>query len=411
MYVPVLALLIALLLLPAEAQAVPGTLRVEIQGEGRVTGPGVDCTATCSVPADRGRALKAADRPGYTFSNWLGCRAGTGGTSPDCFVDAYAPVVTAIATFRDVQAPSVALAEPPSGPRRGVVGLAATASDNAGVSRVEFRVRGATVGSDGAAPFETRFDTAGMPDGLVTVQAVAFDAAGNASAQERRLTIDNTVPAHAAVGPSNRPFPPGAELTWTLNARDASGIASVECGVAASTTMPSFGPCSGGLESHSTRIETPGRYAFFTRATDAAGNVTALEPLEFTIDPGAAPPAGPAAGAFLPIVRNSFRTVGPRTLFVALNATNLPEGSRAVLACRGPGCTFKQRRFTARDGRISLLPTLKRRKLRTGARLAVRVIGPAGQLKVVTFTMRRGKPPRKTVGCAPAGGGRLRACD
>jgi Bacterial Ig domain len=400
MYVPLLALALALLIgatLPSDAHAVPGTLRVEIDGPGRVTGPGVDCTSTCSVPANAGRPLKATDRAGtgYSFASWTGCRAGTGGASPDCFVDSYAPLVTVIARFRDVQAPAVSLAEP-GPPRRGVVGLAATASDNAGVSRVEFRVRGTSAGSDDAAPFELALDTAAIPDGLAAVEAVASDAAGNTARQERSLTIDNTAPALAVGGPSDQAFAPGTELTWTLSAGDATGVASTECGVVALGSMPSFGACSGGATSHSVRIETPGAYAFFARVVDAAGNVAAARPLEFTI----APPAA-AAPAFLPLVRHSYRTVGARTRFRALSVSNLPAGSRAELSCRGRDCPFARKRFPARAGTIGLVGALARRTLRTGTRLEVRVVGPAGERKVVRFTMRRGKPPRKTVRCVP----------
>ncbi len=318
MYVPLLALAIALLIgaaLPSDAAAVPGTLTVVIEGQGRVTGPGVDCTSTCSVFANAGRPLKAIERPGsgYSFASWEGCRAGTGGGSPDCFVDSYAPVVPVIVRFRDTQAPGVALVEPTAGPpRRGVVNLAATASDNAGVARVDFRVRGATAGSDGAFPFGMSFDTTRVPDGLAAVEAVAFDAAGNAATQERGLTIDNTAPALAVSGPSNRSFAPGTELSWTLSAGDATGITSVQCGVVAPMAMPSFGACAGGAASHSARIDTPGSYAFFARVTDAAGNVTASRPLEFKIEaaatsePALASPATSGANAFLPIVRHSY---------------------------------------------------------------------------------------------------------
>jgi hypothetical protein len=106
--------------------------------------------------------------------------------------------------------------------------------------------------------------------------------------------------------------------------------------------------------------------------------------------------------AFLPLVRHGYRTVGALTRFQALNVGNLPAGSRVELSCRGRGCAFRSRRFAARDGRIALLGALKGRALRPGARLDVRVVGPAGERKVVSFTTRRGKPPRKTVRCAPS---------
>jgi hypothetical protein len=354
-------LLAGLAWLPSAADAAARTIVVELQGVGRVTGPGIDCTATCSFEADSGRPLTAFERPGsgYVFESWLGCRAGTGLTSPSCFVDTYAPVVTAIVRFRDVQVPSVDLAEPvPGGPRRGVVRFAATASDNAGVSRVEFRIRGRTAASDTVAAYELAFDTASVPDGDASVEAVAFDAAGNTTRRERTIAIDNTAPAVATVGPTGR-IAPGAPLAWTLSVGDASGVARVECAIAARAVTPEFGPCSGGSAAHRASVDLPGTYVLHARATDAAGNVATARPLAFTIaprDPGASTPP-----PFQPIVGNGYRTRGALTRFVAVRVSNLPA----------------------------------RR---------VRAVGPAGDVKVVSFTMRRGRLPRKSVHCAPAGG-------
>jgi uncharacterized protein (TIGR03437 family) len=126
--------------------------------------------------------------------------------------------------------------------------------------------------------------------------------------------------------------------------------------------------------------------------------------------PPASPPPAARPARFDPVVRNTFRTRGAFTRFLALSVRRLPRGSRVELACGGRSCPFERKRFRARKGRAMLLPALKRRRLRAGARLEVRVIGPRGQLKIVRFYMRRGKAPRKQVRCAPAGGMPLRRC-
>jgi uncharacterized protein (TIGR03437 family) len=128
--------------------------------------------------------------------------------------------------------------------------------------------------------------------------------------------------------------------------------------------------------------------------------------------PAPPPPPPPAAlpAPFDPIVRNSFRTRGRFTRFLALSVSRLPAGSRVELACGGRSCPFKRRRFRARNGRVALRPALKRRRLRAGVRLEVRAIGPNGELKIVRFYLRRDKSPRKRVRCAPAGGRPLGRC-
>jgi uncharacterized protein (TIGR03437 family) len=159
----------------------------------------------------------------------------------------------------------------------------------------------------------------------------------------------------------------------------------------------------------SVRISTAGSPAYSQELLvrlGAAGDAVPGPP------PAPLPPTqpGPAGRPFLPIVANSFRTRGALTRFLRLSVSNLPPGSRVELACRGRGCPLKRRRFVPRGGRVALLKALKGRRLRAGTRLEVRVVGPRRELKVVRFTLRRGKPPRKVVRCAPAGSRRLVRC-
>ncbi len=61
----------------------------------------------------------------------------------------------------------------------GTVALAATADDAVGVTRVEFRVGGVLVATDATAPYSATWNSASRADGVTTVVARAFDAAGN----------------------------------------------------------------------------------------------------------------------------------------------------------------------------------------------------------------------------------------
>jgi hypothetical protein len=88
--------------------------------------------------------------------------------------------------------PSVQLTAPSAGATvSGNVALAATASDDAGVSRVDFLIDGAQAGSDTAAPYEVTWSSATVADGLHTVTARAVDTSGNTATSERTLTTSN----------------------------------------------------------------------------------------------------------------------------------------------------------------------------------------------------------------------------
>jgi hypothetical protein len=79
----------------------------------------------------------------------------------------------------DTTPPSVSASESGSA---GTITLSATASDNVGVSRVEFYVDGALKGNDTTSPYSLALDSTTLADGSHTLTAKAFDAAGNSTA-------------------------------------------------------------------------------------------------------------------------------------------------------------------------------------------------------------------------------------
>jgi hypothetical protein len=297
-----------------------GTLTVVVQGRGDVTGSGISCnegggdceeayedTQECDpdlkppchdVPAEA--VVTAANRSGtgFVFDHWNGCDDEFG-SSCDVFLPGNRTVT---AVFRDNQAPGVSLLEPATtAARRGVIALGASASDNAGVAGVEFRVRGVLVGArDTSAPYGTTFDTTSIADGSAAVTATAFDSAGNSSAQSRTITIDNTSPGLTVSGPDGATFGPGTTQTWTVGASDATtGPPSVQCSVAAAGSGPSYGACSGGSGSHSVSNLPEGSYTLSVKATDGAGNTTETT-RTFAIDataPQTSITGGPADGS------------------------------------------------------------------------------------------------------------------
>jgi hypothetical protein len=100
-------------------------------------------------------------------------------------------------TTPDTTAPTAAVTAPAAGQTvSGSVPLQANASDNVGVTRVEFLVNGTVVGSDTTAPYAVTWNSAGIANGAATVTARASDAAGHTGTSPAvAITVANTASA------------------------------------------------------------------------------------------------------------------------------------------------------------------------------------------------------------------------
>ena len=90
-----------------------------------------------------------------------------------------------VAVLNDTAAPTVAVTSPAVATTvSGTVTVTATASDDVGVTSVQFLVDGAALGAaDTAAPYEVAWPTDAVPNGAQTLTAVARDAAGRETTQ------------------------------------------------------------------------------------------------------------------------------------------------------------------------------------------------------------------------------------
>ncbi|MCK4261163.1 MAG: pre-peptidase C-terminal domain-containing protein, partial [Halanaerobiales bacterium] len=95
----------------------------------------------------------------------------------------------------DTTLPTCSITAPSNGATvSNSVTYSATASDNVGVSRVDFLVDGAVVGTDSTSPYSVSWDTTAHSNGSRTLQAKAYDAAGNVgSSSTISVTVDNVV--------------------------------------------------------------------------------------------------------------------------------------------------------------------------------------------------------------------------
>jgi Big-like domain-containing protein/lysyl oxidase len=104
---------------------------------------------------------------------------------------------------QDTTAPQVTVTDPkPATTVSGIVALGATASDNVGVTRVQFKVDGQSVGGPiTSPPFQAQWDTRTASAGSHTVTAEASDAAGyTATSAGVTVTVDNSAPPPATIG-------------------------------------------------------------------------------------------------------------------------------------------------------------------------------------------------------------------
>ncbi|MCZ6775275.1 MAG: Ig-like domain-containing protein [Ignavibacteria bacterium] len=94
--------------------------------------------------------------------------------------------------FEDTIPPTISITSPSEGATvNGVIAVRASASDNVGVSEVQFRVDDTVFATDGSTPHTVFWDTLTVPTGTHSLTAVATDSSGN-QATSSPVTINVT---------------------------------------------------------------------------------------------------------------------------------------------------------------------------------------------------------------------------
>ncbi len=93
----------------------------------------------------------------------------------------------------DTVPPVVNITAPANGANvSGAIQITATASDNVGVTSVEFFIAGTSLGTDTSMPFSISLDTTGYTNGNYALSATAHDSAGNhATDNDTTVSISN----------------------------------------------------------------------------------------------------------------------------------------------------------------------------------------------------------------------------
>lgn len=181
----------------------------------------------------------------------------------------------------DTQAPTVSITSPAGGSTvSGLVAVDVAASDNFHVARVELRVDGRTVATDTTAPFQFAWDSAVVPNGSHSIEAYAFDSAGNgrgsgvvALSVANPVVADTTPPQVSIVKPTD-----GGTLAnlTTIEARasDNAGAAGLRLTLFINGVLTNSASGETLTYKWNTRKLKSGSHTVQVVANDAAGNKT-----------------------------------------------------------------------------------------------------------------------------------------
>jgi hypothetical protein len=183
----------------------------------------------------------------------------------------------------DTTAPTASIAAPlGSSTVSGSVPVSVNALDNVGVARVELKVNGTVVATDSAAPYSFSWNSAGSPNGMATLVAVAYDAAGNAGASStvsvNVANVTTSVPSDTIAPSVNITNPVAGAVNGTVavsvSATDNAGAAGIRTSLSIDGVLKASG--SGGSLSYSwnTKKERAGTHTVSVTARDAAGNAS-----------------------------------------------------------------------------------------------------------------------------------------
>jgi hypothetical protein len=186
-----------------------------------------------------------------------------------------------IAGMADTTSPTVSMTAPASGASyttAQTVTVSASASDNVGVSRVEFYRNGVLQGTDTVSPYSYAWSVTSANNGTQTWTARAYDTAGNATTSNgvsctvNISSSDTTAPTVWFTSPAaGSSYSSSQTVTLTASAMDniaVTGVDFYEGGIlrGSDTTAPFTWPWS-------FSATDTGTHSWTARAYDAAGNV------------------------------------------------------------------------------------------------------------------------------------------
>ena len=181
-------------------------------------------------------------------------------------------------TVPDTTAPKTTAAEAGTA---GTITLTATATDNIGVTKVEFYVDGSLKGTSTAAPFALSLDSRTLTNASHSLATRAYDAAGNIGTSPAiTFAISNPVPDTTVPKATASVTGTASTITLTATATDNVGVTKVDYyidGTLKGTTTTA--PHTLGMDS---RTLSNSSHSLVIKAYDAAGNVGTSAAATFT---------------------------------------------------------------------------------------------------------------------------------
>ena len=199
----------------------------------------------------------------------------------------------------DTTPPTVSVTSPAANATlSGVANLTATASDNVGVTSVQFKVDGANTGAVLAnAPYSYLLDTTTLSNGNHILTAVAGDAAGNTATSAgvaikvNNSTPDTTPPTVSITAPANGASVLGT-VNVTANASDNVSVASVQFQVDGANLGSPLVSSPYGFSWDTTKSSN-GSHSLRAVAKDGAGNSATSTAVTVTVNNNTPPDTTP----------------------------------------------------------------------------------------------------------------------
>jgi len=270
---------------PSSGATVAGTVSVQ--------GTATDSVGVMKIELDvDGAAVATATSSPFSFS-WNS--SSVSNSSHSITVKAYdaannmgsAAVTVNVSNVIDTTPPTVSITAPlPSLSVSGTVSVQGSASDNAGVTKIELDVDGAAVATTAASPFSFSWNSAGKTNGSHTLTVKAIDGANNVGSASEMVSVNNPVPTVDGTPPVVAITSPALGSTISRNisiavsATDNVGVTRVAIYVdnvqlCNDTSAPYT--CS-----WNTRKSSPGSHTITVTAWDAAGNAGTASPVTVT---------------------------------------------------------------------------------------------------------------------------------
>ena len=172
----------------------------------------------------------------------------------------------------DTTAPSVSVTSPAAGAAlSSETAISVSATDDVGVTLVDLYLDGYLVGSLATPPYEWIWDTTMDADGGHTLQAVAYDEAGNVSESTVvTVTVDNSAPSSVILDPTDGALVSGTTPVEADAADAVTGVREVRFYVddiwQATKSQAPY------IWSWDTTTSSQGWHSVVARAVDVAGN-------------------------------------------------------------------------------------------------------------------------------------------